>query len=382
MIPYGRQDIRQEDIEAVVEVLTSDFLTQGPVIGRFEDAVAGKCGAGYGVAVSNATAALHISCLALGLGPGDVLWTSPITFVASSNCALYCGAQVDFVDIDPETYNLCPVELENKLVAAKANGKLPKILVAVHLTGQSCDMEAIHRLSRQYGFRVIEDASHAIGAKYQGASVGNCRYSDVTIFSFHPVKIVTTGEGGMALTNDAELADRLRLLRSHGITRDPGAMEGPSHGSWYYQQVDLGFNYRMTELQAALGLSQLNRLDQYVTRRHELAERYNAALGELAVVLPKQHPDCYSAYHLYVVRVAETTSHARVFEELRNASIGVNLHYIPVHLQPYYRRMGFSEGDFPRAEAYYSSAISLPLFPTLTADQQDTVILEFKRALR
>ncbi|WP_375175156.1 UDP-4-amino-4,6-dideoxy-N-acetyl-beta-L-altrosamine transaminase [Pseudooceanicola sp.] len=381
MIPYGRQDIRQEDIDAVVEVLASDFLTQGPVIGRFEEAVAAKCGASHGIAVTNATAALHIACLALDLGPGDTLWTTPITFVASSNCALYCGAKVDFVDIDPKTYNLCPVELEKKLIAAKASGRLPKVVVAVHLTGQSCDMAAIHRLSEEYGFRIIEDASHAIGGRYQGAPVGDCRYSDIAIFSFHPVKIVTTAEGGMALTNDHRLAERLRLLRSHGITRDPAAMEGESHGPWYYQQIDLGFNYRMTELQAALGLSQLARLDEYVSRRHELAARYNSALSKLPVALPYQHPDSYSAYHLYVVRVNEAADHRRIFEDLRNAGIGINLHYIPVHMQPYYQRMGFSEGDFPKAEAYYSTAISLPLFPTLTEDHQDTVVNELGRAL-
>lgn len=385
MIPYGRQEITQADIDAVVEVLRSDFLTQGPMVPRFEKAVADYCGAQHAVAVNSATSALHIACLALGLGPGDRLWTSPITFVASANCGLYCGAEVDFVDIDPRTYNLCPKALERKLVEAEQQGRLPKIVVPVHLCGQACDMQAIHALSQRFGFRIIEDASHAIGGKYRGEPIGNGRYSDITIFSFHPVKIITTAEGGMALTNDAELAERMVLLRSHGITRDPAQMTHAPDGPWYYQQVDLGFNYRMTELQAALGVSQMERLDDYVSRRHALAKRYDEQLADLPVTLPWQHPDCYSSLHLYVIRLKLDQigrTHREVFEALREQGIGVNLHYIPVHTQPYYQRMGFKAGDFPEAERYYAEAISLPLYPTMTTAQQDQVITALSKALR
>jgi UDP-4-amino-4,6-dideoxy-N-acetyl-beta-L-altrosamine transaminase len=385
MIPYGRQEITQADIDAVVEVLRSDFLTQGPMVPRFEKAVADYCGAKHAVAVNSATSALHIACLALGLGPGDRLWTSPITFVASANCGLYCGAEVDFVDIDPRTYNLCPKALERKLVEAERQGRLPKIVVPVHLCGQPCDMQAIHALSQRFGFRIIEDASHAIGGKYRGEPIGNGRYSDITIFSFHPVKIITTAEGGMALTNDAELAERMALLRSHGITRDPAQMTHAPDGPWYYQQVDLGFNYRMTELQAALGVSQMERLDDYVSRRHALAKRYDEQLADLPVTLPWQHPDCYSSLHLYVIRLKRDQigrTHREVFEALREQGIGVNLHYIPVHTQPYYQRMGFKAGDFPEAERYYAEAISLPLYPTMTTAQQDQVITALSKALR
>ncbi|MDT8904333.1 UDP-4-amino-4,6-dideoxy-N-acetyl-beta-L-altrosamine transaminase [Pseudomonas sp. NFACC09-4] len=377
MIPYGRQDITQDDIDAVLEVLTSDFLTQGPMVPRFEQSVLQHIGASHALAVNSATSALHIACLALGLGPGDLLWTTPITFVASANCGLYCGAEVDFVDIDPNTYNLCPQALEQKLEHAKHEGKLPKVVVAVHLCGQPCNMQAIHTLARRYGFRVIEDASHAIGGKYQGEFIGNCRYSDITVFSFHPVKIITTAEGGMALTNDAELAHKMALLRSHGITRDPALMTHDADGSWYYQQIDLGFNYRMTELQAALGVSQMVRLDQYVARRHQLARRYDELLAELPVTTPWQHPDSYSGLHLYVIRLQLDKlqkTHRQVFESLREQGIGVNLHYIPIHTQPYYQRMGFKVGNFPFAESYYSEAISLPMFQTMSEEQQDTVI--------
>lgn len=385
MIPYGRQEITQADIDTVVEVLRSDFLTQGPMVPRFEKAVADYCGAQHAVAVNSATSALHIACLALGLGPGDRLWTSPITFVASANCGLYCGAEVDFVDIDPHTYNLCPTALERKLVEAEQQGRLPKIVVPVHLCGQPCDMQAIHALSQRFGFRIIEDASHAIGGKYRGEPIGNGRYSDITIFSFHPVKIITTAEGGMALTNDEELAERMALLRSHGITRDPTQMTHAPDGPWYYQQIDLGFNYRMTELQAALGVSQMERLDDYVNRRHALARRYDEQLADLPVILPWQQPDSYSGLHLYVIRLKLDQidrSHRGVFEALREQGIGVNLHYIPVHTQPYYQRMGFKAGDFPEAERYYAEAISLPLYPTMTTAQQDQVITALSKALR
>lgn len=384
MIPYGRQEITQTDIEAVVAVLQSDFLTQGPMVPRFEQAVAAYCGTAHAVAVNSATSALHIACLALGLGPGDRLWTSPITFVASANCGLYCGAQVDFVDIDPRSYNLSVTALEHKLIAAERAGTLPKVLVAVHLCGQPCEMAAIQALSQRYGFRIIEDASHAIGGRYQGEPIGSCRYSDITIFSFHPVKIITTAEGGMALTNDAALAERMELLRSHGITRDPALMTQEPDGPWYYQQVALGFNYRMTDLQAALGVSQLERLDRYVQRRHELAERYNQLLQSLPVTIPWQHPDSYSGLHLYVIRLQLdriAKSHRQVFEALRAAGIGVNLHYIPVHTQPYYRQLGFNHGDFPDAERYYAEAISLPLFATITKQQQDLVLAALVEAL-
>jgi UDP-4-amino-4,6-dideoxy-N-acetyl-beta-L-altrosamine transaminase len=384
MIPYGRQDITQADIDAVVEVLQSDFLTQGPMVPRFEQGVARHVGAAHALAVNSATSALHIACLALGLGEGDRLWTSPITFVASANCALYCGARVDFVDIDPRTYNLCPEALERKLQVAEREGALPKVLVAVHLCGQPCDMQAISVLAKRYGFKVIEDASHAIGGKYQGEFIGNCRHSDVTVFSFHPVKIITTAEGGMALTNDASLAERMALLRSHGITREPSKMTHESDGPWYYQQIDLGFNYRMTELQAALGVTQLERLDRYVARRHELARRYDQLLAGLPVTTPWQHPDSYSGLHLYVIRLhleALRSSHRQVFESLREQGIGVNLHYIPVHTQPYYQRMGFQAGDFPEAERYYREAISLPMFQTMTEQQQDEVIAALHKAI-
>lgn len=384
MIPYGRQDITQADIDAVVAVLQSDFLTQGPMVPRFEQTVAEHVGARYALAVNSATSALHIACLALGLGPDDYLWTTPITFVASANCGLYCGAQVDFVDIDPRTYNLCPQALAHKLEQAECEGKLPKVVVAVHLCGQPCDIQAIHELAQRYGFKVIEDASHAIGGKYRGEFIGNCRYSDITVFSFHPVKIITTAEGGMALTNDAELAGKMALLRSHGITRDPALMTHDADGPWYYQQIDLGFNYRMTELQAALGVTQMERLDHYVARRHQLARRYDELLAGLPVTTPWQHPDSYSGLHLYVIRLQLDKidkAHREVFESLRELGIGVNLHYIPVHTQPYYQRMGFQVGDFPEAECYYAQAISLPMFQTMSEDQQDDVAAAVRQAV-
>lgn len=377
MIPYGRQDISQADIDAVVAVLQSDFLTQGPQVPLFEQAVARHVGARHALAVNSATSALHIACLALGLGPGDWLWTTTVTFVASANCGLYCGAQVDFVDIDPHTYNICPQALETKLVAAEKAGKLPKVLVAVHLCGQPCDMAAIQALGQKYDFKIIEDASHAIGGKYKGEFIGNSRYSDITVFSFHPVKIITTAEGGMALTNSDELAHQMTLLRSHGITRDVAQMSHAPDGPWYYQQIDLGYNYRMTELQAALGLSQMQRLDVFVARRHQLAQRYDQLLADLPLTTPWQHPDGYSGLHLYVIRLQLdkiNNLHRQVFEALREQGIGVNLHYIPVHTQPHYQRMGFKVGDYPQAEQYYAEAISLPMFQTLTDEQQDQVV--------
>lgn len=384
MIPYGRQDITQADIDAVIEVLQSDFLTQGPMVPRFEQRVAEHVGAGHALAVNSATSALHIACLALGLGPGDRLWTSPVTFVASANCGLYCGAQVDFVDIDPRTYNICPRALARKLEQAEREGTLPKIVVPVHLCGQPCDMQAIHMLSQRYGFKVIEDASHAIGGKYKGEFIGSGKFSDITIFSFHPVKIITTAEGGMALTNNAELARKMGLLRSHGITRDPQQMTHEADGPWYYQQIDLGFNYRMTELQAALGVSQMDRLDQYVARRHELAKRYTNLLTALPVTTPWQHPDSYSGLHLYVIRLQLDKidrSHRQVFESLRDHGIGVNIHYIPVHTQPYYAQLGFEVENFPYAVDYYREAISLPLYQSMSDSQQDEVVAALKGAL-
>ena len=385
MIPYGRQDITAADIDAVVAVLKSDYLTQGPAVPEFERKVTAHVGAKHAIAVNSATSALHIACLALGLGPGDWLWTSPVTFVASANCGLYCGAQVDFVDIDPRTYNLCPQTLERKLIDAEKAGRLPRIVIPVHLCGQPCDMSAIHALSQRYGFSIIEDASHAIGGKYRKEPIGNCRYSDITVFSFHPVKIITTAEGGMALTNDAELANRMALLRSHGITREPEQMTHAPDGPWYYQQIDLGFNYRMSELQAALGTSQMDRLETYVARRHELAQRYDALLADLPLTTPWQHPDSYSGLHLYVIRLLVdrlNKTHREVFESLREQGIGVNLHYIPVHTQPYYQRQGFKAGDFPQAEAYYAGAISLPMYSSMTGAQQDTVIQAMRDALQ
>ncbi|MBU0593627.1 MAG: UDP-4-amino-4,6-dideoxy-N-acetyl-beta-L-altrosamine transaminase [Gammaproteobacteria bacterium] len=384
MIPYGRQDIAAADIAAVVETLQSDWLTQGPAIERFEQAVADYCGAKYAVAVCNATAALHIACLAAGIEQGDTLWTSPNTFVASANCGLYCGGAVDFVDIDPATYNLSISALEQKLERAGKAGKLPKVVVPVHFSGQSCDMEAIVDLSRKYGFSVIEDAAHAIGGSYRGSAIGSCEFSEMAVFSFHPVKIITTGEGGMILTNREDLYEKLQRLRSHGITRNARFMQGESHGPWHYQQIELGYNYRMTDIQAALGASQMTRLDEFVQRRHELAARYQDLLQELPLTLPWQHPDTRSSFHLYVIRLQLdklAKSHRQVFEELRGADIGVNLHYIPVHLQPYYRQFGFQAGDFPEAEKYYGEAITLPLYPGLSESDQDRVVAALKSIL-
>ena len=382
MIPYGRQEITQEDIDTVVAVLHSDFLTQGPQVPRFEEKLAAYCGAAHAVAVNSATSALHIACLALNLGKGDWLWTTPNTFVASANCALYCGAQVDFVDIDPLSWNMCPQALEKKLIVAEKTNRLPKVVIPVHLCGTPCDMQAIHKLGQRYGFKIIEDASHAVGGRYRDEPVGNCGYSDICVFSFHPVKIVTTAEGGMALTNDSDLAKKMALLRSHGITRDPKLMSKTS-GPWHYEQIDLGFNYRMTDLHAALGVSQMDRLDKYVARRHEIANRYDELLAGLP--LRSQERVDYSALHLYVIRLKideVKKSQYELFVSLREQGIGVNLHYIPVHTQPYYRAMGFANGDFPEAERYYSEAISLPMYPGLAEKDLLKIAETLKREIR
>lgn len=380
MIPYGRQIISEADIDSVVQVLRSDFLTQGPQVPAFEASVAGHVGAPYAVAVNSATSALHMACLALDLGPGDRLWTSPNSFVASANCGVYCGSQVDFVDIDPQTYNMSPLALADKLARAKLEGKLPKVVIPVHFAGQSCDMAAIAALAHEYGFKVIEDASHAIGSQWQGTYVGACNHSDITVFSFHPVKIITTAEGGMLTTRDAAIAQRLTDLRSHGVTRETARLERPDEGGWYYEQQSLGYNYRMTELQAALGVSQMNELDRFIARRHELVARYENGLKDVPIVRPWQHPDSHSAFHLYVIQVAEGARMDRrqLFDALRGAGIHVNVHYIPIHLQPFYQRMGFQSGDFPEAESYYARAISLPLYAGLTDSDQDYVIEKIK----
>ncbi len=382
MIPYGKQTISPADIDAVVRVLQSDFLTQGNQVPAFERAIAQYCGAEYGIAVNSATSALHIACLALSLGKGDILWTTPTTFVASANCALYCGAEVDFVDIDPQTLNLSVEHLRDKLAHAQRIGKLPKIIIPVHLCGEPCDMQAIKQLADEYGFHIIEDASHAIGASYRDGKVGNCQYSDITVFSFHPVKIITTAEGGMAMTNYAELANKMAQLRSHGITRDPAEMIGNSDGAWYYQQIDLGFNYRMTELQGALGLSQMTRLKEFIARRHQLAQQYDDLLAKLPITLPYRDPRNRSALHLYPIQVA-SDKRTFVFDYLKQHEIGVNVHYIPVHTQPYYRQhFGFKQGDFPNAERYYAQAISLPLYFDLSDDEQKQVVETLKQALQ
>jgi len=381
MIPYGRQDINQADIDAVINVLKSDFLTQGNQVPKFEKAVSSYCNASYAVAVNSATSALHLACLSLNLGKGDYLWTSPISFVASANCGLFCGAKVDFVDINPKTYNLDSNKLKDKLIQAKAKNKLPKIVIPVHFAGQSCDMKSIYELSKEYGFKIIEDASHAIGGKYLNEPIGNCKYSDITVFSFHPVKIITTGEGGMALTNNNKLFKHMSLLRSHGITRDPSQMTKQADGDWYYQQIELGYNYRMTDIQAALGVSQLKRLDDYVSRRHELSTRYNELLKDFPLVIPYQHNDGYSAFHLYIIRLKNKNKHKQVFEYLRKNGIGVNLHYIPVYHQPYYEAMGFKKGYCLEAENYYNEAISLPMYATLSEVEQDKVVAVLHKAL-
>lgn len=378
MIPYGRQDINQDDIDAINEILRSDFLTQGPTISKFEKAVADYCSVKYAVAVNSATSALHIACMALDLGPGDWLWTSPNTFVATSNAALYCNANVDFVDIDPNTYNISVDALKTKLEEAKQKNKLPKVVVPVHFSGQSAEMEAIYKLGQEYGFRIIEDASHAIGASYKGNKVGNCQYSDITVFSFHPVKIITTGEGGMAVTNNPELFDRLQRHRSHGITSNPEQMsERPMDEIWNYQQIRLGYNYRITDIQAALGLSQTKRLDQFVALRHDIAKRYDKELAGLPLQLPFQHPDTHSSYHLYVIRVklgVSPRTQREVYDALQMGGVNVNLHYIPVYRQPFYENLGFPIGYCPESELYHKEVLSIPMYPTLTSSEQSRVI--------
>ena len=379
-IPYGRQDITQEDLNTVLETLQSDWITQGPMIKKFEDKLSSYTGVKYVSALNSATSALHIACLALGVGENDIVWTSPVTFVASANCALYCGADVDFVDIDESTYNLCPIKLEEKLKVAKQAGRLPKVVIPVHLTGQSCEMDKIHNLSKEYGFSIIEDGSHAIGGKYKNRPVGNCDYSDICIFSFHPVKIVTTAEGGACLTNSEELHDKIQLLRSHGVTREEKFMENEIHGPWYYEQIDLGYNYRITDIQASLGFSQMDRLDSYITRRHEVAKRYREELEGTDLVLPHQLKDAYNSYHLFVVKVP-AEKRKEIFVKLREENIGVNVHYMPVHMQPYYQRLGFKKGEYPFSEQYYEQAISLPMFPTIKDEEIKYVCDKLKEFL-
>jgi UDP-4-amino-4,6-dideoxy-N-acetyl-beta-L-altrosamine transaminase len=384
MIPYGRQDINQADIDAVVAVLQSGYLTQGQIVPRFEQAISERCGAKHAIAVSSGTSALHLACMALGLGPGDTLWTVPNTFVASANCARYCGAEVDFVDIDPDTWNISVSALRQKLEEAQRSNNLPKVVVPVHFSGQPTQQEEIWRLAQEFGFKILEDASHAIGASRNGEPVGSCLWSDITVFSFHPVKIITTGEGGMALTNDDALAWKISTLRSHGISRDESRMQQPPDGPWYYEQLELGFNYRMTDFQAALGLSQLVRLDEFVERRNMLAQRYDRLLRGLPLQLPTIQPENRSSFHLYAVRLRTEVinkTHREVFEFLRKQGIGVNLHYMPVHLQPYYRNLGFAPGLCPEAERHGKEAITLPLYPKLNEMEQDTVVSALAKAL-
>ena len=384
MIPYGRQNISNDDIEAVVSVLKSDYLTQGPIVPKFEDDISQYTGASYAVAVNSGTSALHVACLSLGLAENEWLWTSSISFVASANCGLYCGAKIDFVDIDPITWNISVERLETKLIEARENNKLPKVLVAVHLSGLPCDMREIYNLSKEYGFFIIEDACHAIGGKYYNEQIGNCRYSDITVFSFHPVKTITTGEGGMAVTNNYELATKMGMLRSHGITRDPELMDHDPDGPWYYQQIDLGFNYRMTDMQAALGVSQLSRLDYNVKKRHDISDFYDETLSDLPLRLPYRSKEKYSGAHLYIIRLEIEKierKHKDVYQILRNAGVGVNIHYIPIHTQPYYQKLGFSFGDFPESESYYREAVSLPIFPDLSERDQGFIVSAVRNCL-
>jgi UDP-4-amino-4,6-dideoxy-N-acetyl-beta-L-altrosamine transaminase len=386
MIPYGRQEISEDDIKEVEKILRSDFLTQGPTVPKFERVVASYCGASHAVAVNSATSALHIACLALDLGPGDILWTSPNTFVASANCGRYCGADIDFVDIDSKTYNMSVNALSEKLIKAEKFGKLPKIVVPVHFAGQPCDMVTINKLSKKYGFKIIEDASHSIGASYNNIKVGSCKHSDITVFSFHPVKIITTAEGGMALTNKKHIADKMRRLRAHGITHEKKRFQKRANNEiWNYQQIELGFNYRMNDIQAALGLSQMNRLDKYVERRHKIAEHYNSELTKLSLNIPYQSANVYSSYHLYPIVIKENSgfkNQKQVYTELRNNNILVNLHYIPVHRQPYYQALGFKRGDFPKSEILHKEIISLPMYPAIRNHQQKSVIKTLRKAMR
>jgi UDP-4-amino-4,6-dideoxy-N-acetyl-beta-L-altrosamine transaminase len=383
-IPYGRQSIDQADIDAVVRVLTSDFLTQGTAVPAFEQALAKAVGARHGVAVQNATCALHIACLALGVGPGDLVWTSPNSFVASANCARYCGADVDFVDIDPGSFNMSVKRLAEKFAQAKTNGRLPKVIIPVHFAGQSCDMAEIRAIAHEYGARVIEDASHAVGGTYRNGQVGGCEYADIAIFSFHPVKIITTGEGGMAMTNDDALAQRMADLRSHGITRDASRMERADEGAWYYEQRELGFNYRMTEMQAALGLSQLSHLGDWIARRNQIARAYDAALAGLPLALPGIAPSRMSAWHLYVVQLTDEAPLSRraFFDAMRGKGIGVNVHYIPIPWQPDFETLGFRRGQYPAAERYYERAVSLPMYAGLGDEQFAYVVATIRELLQ
>ena len=380
-IPYGRQNINQNDIDSVIETLKSDWITQGPMIEKFENKLSNYTSAKYVSALNSATSALHIACLSMGVGKGDIVWTSPVTFVASANCALYCGAEIDFVDIDDRTFNMSVSKLEEKLKQAKNFNRLPKVVIPVHLTGQSCDMEKIFELSKIYGFKIIEDASHAIGGKYKNLPVGNCKFSDICVFSFHPVKIVTTAEGGACLTNSLELHEKIQMLRTHGITRNESLMKGDSHGPWYYEQIDLGYNYRMTDIQAALGFSQLDRLDEFISMRHKVANKYTELLKRVDVKLPYQHPDSYNSYHLFIIRVPKE-KRKELFVKLREANIGVNVHYLPVHMQPYYSSLGFSRGNYQSAENYYEEAISIPMFPTLKDEEIEYVCSKIKEFLQ
>ena len=386
MIPYGRQEITKEDIVEVKKVLKSDFLTQGPIVPKFEKKVADYCNSNFAVAVNSATSALHIACMALNLGPGDLLWTSPNTFVASANCGLYCGANIDFVDIDPISYNMSIDALTDKLTKADKSGKLPKVVIPVHFAGQPCDMLSIYNLSKKYGFKIIEDASHAIGASYNSIKIGSCRHSDITVFSFHPVKIITTGEGGMALTNNENLANKMRRLSCHGITKKKELMKKrPASEIWNYQQIELGFNYRMTDIQAALGLSQLKRLDNYIKIRHKIAKKYFFNLFNTDLITPLQKTNIYSSFHLYPIRIKKIKSQIaqkKMYNIFLQKGVAVNLHYIPVHRHPYYEKLGFKSGDFPEAETYYNNAISLPLFSQMSFVDQDKVVTTLSKALK
>ncbi len=376
-IPYGRQDVSEEDISAVIKALKSDFLTQGPLVPEFEKKISKFCGAEFGVATNSATSALHIACLSLGVGSGDIVWTSAITFVASANCALYCGAKVDFLDINQDTYNICLDSLKKKLLLAEKTNTLPKVIIPVHLAGQSCDMAEIYELAKKYNFRIIEDASHAIGGYYRNKPIGGCEFSDITVFSFHPVKIITSGEGGMAVTNSSTLASKMNFFRSHGITKESAEFKFSSPGPWHYEQQYLGFNYRMNDIEAALGISQLSKLETFINKRHEIAEYYNNRLAKLPLNLPFQKKETYSSYHLYIICIDNNRTnidHATAFNFLRKSNIGVNLHYIPVYRHPYFDRYGFDESNFPVSEHYYRNAISLPIFSSITQDEQDYVI--------
>ena len=374
MIPYGKQDINQDDIDAVLAVLQSDYLTQGPKVPEFEQTISRYVGAKYAVAVNSATSALHIACLALGVRNGDRVWTSPITFVASANCALYCGAVVDFVDVDPLTGNMCSKALAAKLATAKSLGQLPKVIIPVHLAGHSCDMQAISELAKRYGVNVIEDASHGIGGSHQEQKIGACQYSDITVFSFHPVKIITTAEGGVATTNDKAIAEAMYLYRSHGITKSPSQMIRPDEGDWYYEQHELGFNYRMTEMQAALGLSQLLRIDEFVAQRNQISLQYQQRLGTLPLKFVVPLADSFSSYHLQIIRLDDSRKRRQIFDDMRSLGIQVHVHYFPVHLQPYYLHLGFKKGDFPISERFYSEILTLPLFPKLSPEDISYVV--------